>query len=142
MFSTSSALMNRRQLIDASRKAGANSISRVYQQKGAPAGGPPTFGLLTAKEPNQTMARKREVWYQDDSSHHPTPASVAFANAPGPLDFSIRLTGPQSRRRSRTGATQSIAEKFADAWETVPLVRGAIGWSGSGQCVDGIPAPG
>jgi hypothetical protein len=59
MFSTSSALMRRRQLIEASLKAGASNISRVYQQKASPAGGPQTFGFLTAAAPDQVIACKR-----------------------------------------------------------------------------------
>jgi hypothetical protein len=59
MFSCSNALMSRRQLIDASRKAAASSISRVYQQKASPAGGPPIFDFLTAAAPDQAIARKR-----------------------------------------------------------------------------------
>jgi len=61
MFWTSSALMSRRQLIEASLKAGASSISRVYQQKASPAGGPPTFGFLMAATQGKAIARKRRV---------------------------------------------------------------------------------
>jgi len=66
MFSTSSALISRRQLIEASLKAGASNISRVYQQNGSPAGGPPTFGFVIAVTQGEAIARKHRVWYQDD----------------------------------------------------------------------------
>src|SRR6516165_9137703 len=61
-FSTSSALMNRRQLIDASRKAGANSISRVYQQKPSPTGGPPNFGFFMAVAGHGMLGVRHRGW--------------------------------------------------------------------------------
>jgi hypothetical protein len=57
MFSTSSALMNRRQLIDASRNARDRSISRLYQHQGSPAGGPPILRLFIAAR-RQAIARR------------------------------------------------------------------------------------
>jgi hypothetical protein len=66
MFSNSSALISRRQLIDASEKAGASNISRVYQQKASPGGGPQTFSLFMVTALDQTIASECRVSYQND----------------------------------------------------------------------------